>query len=661
MELEELQQQAAEFLAQDKYDSAVCLYEECIEAAPNEMSSYWLLGLALLLADKELEAISVWLQAMVERNSSLEEALTADLIKVLEAEALKRLESGKYEQAEKIYWQIIEQNPNHAEAYKNLGNALFNQGKLEEAQACYKQVLILDPNYDIAYYHLGYAFHQQGLFEEAIAYYQQYLTLNPRDSTAYYNMGIVFHKQSRFEEAIASYEQALTLNPNSYEASNNLGAALEMQGKVDEAISCYQKFLTLKPNDARAYYNLGRAFQSQGKVDEAIPYYQQALSLDSNQPIAHNNLGYALQSQGFLEEAQSCYQQAFKLDSNYAKAHYNFGVLLMEKGNFSEAIACFNRAIEINPDYADAHWNRGLILLLWGEYERGFAEYEWRWLREQTPRRSFTQPLWSGEELQGRTILLYAEQGFGDTIQFIRYAPIVQQRGGIVVVECQQALVRLLTTVAGINKIVAYGTILPEFDVHAPLLSLPYILGTTLETVPAQIPYLHHDQFDSFKIEDNSRLKVGLVWSGNPEYPENYKRSFSLNHFKDILNTPGIDFYSLQKGPQVAELKQLSELEKVPLQDLSSILHDFACTAAVIAQLDLIITVDTAVAHLAGALGRPVWVLLAFNPEWRWLLKRSDSAWYPSMRLFRQQQPGDWPEVLARILIALQELVSGVS
>jgi len=585
MEWEELQQQAAECLAQDKYDSAVCLYEECIEAAPNEMSSYWLLGLALLLADKELEAISVWLQVMVEGNSSLVEVLTAELIKVLEAEALKRLRKGKYAQAEKIYWQIIELNPTHAEAYKNLGNALGNQGNLEEAQACYQQALALGPNCAITYYNVGYAFERQG----------------------------------KISEAIASYQQAIVLEPNYAEAYNNLGTVLANQGKLDEAIASYQQCLTLNPKAATAYYNLGHIFEQQQKVEEAIASYQQAIALEPNYAEAYNNLGNVLENQDKLEEAIPYYQQALILD----------------------------------PNYPEAHLNCGLILLRRGEYERGFAEYEWRWRMEKMPPRLFTQPLWSGEELQGRTILLHAEQGFGDTIQFIRYAPIVQQRGGIVVVECQQPLVRLLTTVAGINKVVAYGTTLPEFDVHAPLLSLPYILGTTLETVPAQIPYLHPPEFSNLRISPppGTRLKVGIVWSGSAGYIRNHKRSCSLSHFLELLNIPDIAFYSLQKEPQVLELAELAD--KIRLQDLSSWLDDFATTASVMAQLDLIVTVDTAVAHLAGALGRPVWLLLSFVPDWRWMIGRSDSPWYPTMRLFRQKQPGDWAELLRRVIEAL--------
>jgi tetratricopeptide (TPR) repeat protein len=591
MEYVENKLQAASLLAEEKYAEAIALYEQCIDDAPDGMSNYWELGLALLLSGEELEAQAVWLQVMAQGNSEEIEEWTVELIKVLEASGLQHLQAGKYQQAERIYCQILELEPNNSEAYKNLGDILLNQGKLEEA----------------------------------IAHYQQAVSLNPQDANSYFNLGLVFQIQALFEEAIAYYQQFLTLN------SNNIS------------------------NEAKAYFNLGYAFQMQGLLEEAICYYKQASNLEPNDATTHFNLGYVFQMQGNLDPAIACYQQALTLDPNYREVHYNLSTVFLHKNELEKATVCASRAIELNPDYAEAHWNRGLILLKGGDYERGFIEYEWRWVAQKLPPRSFPQPVWDGKDLAGRTILLHqSEQGFGDTIQFIRYANLVQQRGGHVVVECQESLVRLLKSVSGISNVIAIGTKLPEFDVQAPLMSLPYIFGTTLETIPAQIPYINHDPSLSLKLESSSSMKVGLVWAGNPENPNDRNRSCSLSDFLGILNTPGISFYSLQKGLSVVQIAELSE--KVPLQDLSSQLHDFADTAAVVAQLDLIITVDTAVAHLAGALGRPVWVVISFIHDWRWLLEREDSPWYPSMRLFRQQQLGDWTEVLGRVQAALLKL-----
>ncbi len=492
MEFIEKRQLAKKYLIQDNYSSAVSLYEQCIEAAPEEVLNYWELGIALVLAGEEAEAQALWLQVILHGTPEKAETNTIELINLLSNEGKERLELGKYQQAEKIYWQILELNQDNSVAYNNLGIALLSQGKLEEAIAC--------------------------------------------------------------------YQQAVNLDPNSYEATNNLGATLQKQGKLEEAIACYQQCLTLKPNDAITYNYLGRALQKQGKLEEAIACYQQSLLIDPNQPIVVNDVGTIFYAQDKIEEAIFYYQQAFKLDSKYAMAYYNLGVLLINKGHLEKALFYFNRTLEIEPDHRDAHWNRGLILLKVGDYQGGFAEYEWRWRKEQTLPRSFIQPVWDGSPLEGRTILLYYEQGFGDTIQFIRYAPIVQQRGGIVVVECQPPLMRLLKTVSGIDTLIAKGTTLPKFDVQAPLMSLPYILGTTLETVPNQVPYLLHDPSLSFRLEHSrASFKLGIVWAGSPQHEENHNRSCSLKDFLGILNTPEVTFYSLQKDIAVEELAQLPQ------------------------------------------------------------------------------------------------------
>lgn len=661
MELVEKQQAAKECLAQDDFPSAVSLYEQCIESYPKEMSNYWLLGLALLLAGKEGEAISLWLSLMVEGTSEEVETWTAELTKVLEAEAVQRLQSLNFGEAAKIYWQILELKPNHIEAYKNLSYALFNQNQLEEACATYQQVLTLDPNYHLAYSYLGYAFQQQGFLEKAISYYQQYLKHEPEDVGVYYNLGCALQQQGKLSEAQACYDIALKLDANCGKAYNNKGAALEMQGLLSEAQACYEEFLRLNPQDARAYYNLGNIFQQQGLLAEARNYYEQSLLLNPHQSIAHNNLGTILHGQGFHAEALFHYQQAFTLDESYTLAHYNLGVMLLDNCQFEEALACFNRVLEIDLDYVEAHWARALILLRWGDYPGGFAELEWRWRRQGIIPHFFSQPLWTGEELEGKTILLYCEPGFGDTIQFMRYVPLVQQRGGKIVIECYQPLVRLLSAVSGVERVIATGTTLPEFDVQAPLFSLPRIFGTTLATIPVQIPYLVPPGSEiSLYTPPGTQIKIGIVWaSGYREEPEMQKmykqKSCPLSMFVELLAIPGITLYSLQVGRDASDITPYCH--ETRLQDLSNLLHDFGDTAAAIPRLDLVISVDTAVVHLAGALGGPVWVLLPFNPDWRWMSGHSHSDWYPNIRLFCQKQPGDWAEVFGRVRCHLQDFV----
>ncbi len=515
------------------------------------------------------------------------------------------------------------------EAYKNLGNAAFNQGKVEEAQAYYRRALELDPN----------------------------------NYEASYNLGVVLQMQGKIEEAIASYRRTLSLNPNYHQAANNLGVIFQKQGFLEKAQACYSRAITLNPNDHEAANNLGVVFQTQGKLEEALTCYRHTLTLDPNQPKTYYNLGVVLQMQGKPEEALTCYSRAFALEPNQAKVHNNIGFILHMQGKLEEARAWFDRAIEIDPDYGEAHFNRALILLQSGEYKEGFVECEWHWRLQNTPRRYFGKPLWNGEDLADKTILIHQyEQGFGDTIQFIRYVPLVQQYGGHIVVECHKPLVRLLTTVPGVSQVISTGTTLPEFDVQTPLLSLPRILGTTLETIPVQIPYLI-PPLSSIQIPlpAGTQFKIGIVWASGYyqqalEASQNYhKRSCPLSLFIELLAIDGISLYSLQIGRNSADIDGYRH--ETRLQDLSNQIDDFADTAAAIAQLDLVISVDTAVAHLAGALGKPVWVLLPFVPDWRWLFNREDSPWYPSMRLFCQEYPGDWSSVFAKVFEKLHSLV----
>ena len=579
-------------------------------------------------------------------------------------QAAQCLEQDNYAEAIAFYERCIEVNPNELYNYWQLGLALLLAGNESEAQAVWCSSL-LEQNveeFETGIGELiklleteGFQRLQVGQFQQAEQIYGQIIEQDSTNIEAYKNLGIALVKQGKLEEAIDCYQQALTLEPNDASLYYQLGLVLQKQGKLEEAIAHYQQCLTFNPNQATAYYNLGSVFHMQGKLEEALNCYQQALTLEPNFVLALQNLGAIFQEKGETENAIACFRRLTEIAPNYAEAHYNLGWVI-QGSDLETAIACYSRAIELDPNHTRARWNRGLALLLLGRYQEGFADYEWRWQREKTPPRLFPQPLWDGSNLEGRTILLHAEQGLGDTIHFIRYAPIVQARGGHVVVECYQSLVRLLQTVPGVEQVIPRGIPLPEFDVHAPLLSLPYILGTTLETVPAQIPYLNPPHSPSFRLEKPSEaeLKVGIVWAGSPENRTNHIRSCSLKDFLPIFHIPGIKFYSLQKGAAVEELAQLSS--KVPLQDLSSQLNDFADTAAVVAQLDLTISVDTAVAHLGGALGCPVWVLLCYEADWRWMRDREDSPWYPSVRLFRQNQSGDWAGVFARVAEALDLL-----
>jgi Flp pilus assembly protein TadD len=461
------------------------------------------------------------------------------------------------------------------------------------------------------------------------------------------------------DEAIACFRRALQLKPDYAEAHSNLGTVLKDQGKLDEAVACFRRALELKPDFAGAHGNLGNALREQGKLDEAVACCCRALALQPDLAEVHSNLGIVFKDQGKLDEALACYRRAMELKPDYADAHNNLGGVFQHQGKLHEAIACFRRALELQPDFADAHWNHALMCLLHGNFAEGWPEYEWRARLKDARPRSFPQMVWDGQPLQGKTILLHAEQGLGDTIHFIRYAPLVGQYQARVVVECQKPLLQLLAGCPGIDRLIGQGEELPEFDVHARLMSLPLICKTTMENIPASIPYIcaapalvaqwreRLDKIDGFK--------VGICWQGNPQFRGDRYRSFPLRHFADLARIPGVCLISLQKG---AGREQLAEVrEDLPVVDWADELDEaagpFMDTAAIMKNLDLVITSDTVIAHLAGAMGVPVWVVLPLVPDWRWLLERSDSPWYPSMRLFRQKRLEDWAGVFAEVQTAL--------
>jgi hypothetical protein len=319
------------------------------------------------------------------------------------------------------------------------------------------------------------------------------------------------------------------------------------------------------------------------------------------------------------------------------------------------ALQKYDQALEIDPDYVDCHWDRALILLRNGKLEEGFPEYEWRWRLSHNPPRGFKQPLWDGSDLTGKTILLHQEQGFGDMIQFARYVPLVKEKGGTVLIECQPELLRLFATLEGVDQVVSSESPLPDFDVTAPIITLAKIFETTLETIPNNIPYVRAPEQHNFVLSPHSgTVSVGICWAGKPTHKNDRNRSCSFADFMDLTAIPDTTFFSLQKGDAISEYNERAG--GILIADVGSKMNDFADTAVVLEQLDILITVDTSIAHLAGAMGRPVWVLVPFAPDWRWLLNRNDSPWYPSMRLFRQTDPGDWAPVFRQVGEALREL-----
>jgi Flp pilus assembly protein TadD/glycosyltransferase involved in cell wall biosynthesis len=469
-------------------------------------------------------------------------------------------------------------------------------------------------------------------------------------------LALQHYQASRFDQAELLCQQILQQQPDEIAALHLAGLLAAQRQQFEQAIDRYQQVLTLQPRHVEAHNNLGILLMRYGRVDEAIAHYRQALAVQPDVPEILVNLGNALQEKEELEEAIGHYHQALRLNPNLAAAYKNLGHVLRMQGRLIEAIPCHQRAIALKSNDPEAHFGLAFTQLISGDLLGGFAEYEWRWQLPYNQPRSFQSSQWNGDPLAGRTLLLYAEQGLGDTLQFIRYVSLLAEQGRVIV-ECQKSLLRLLKTIPSIT-VVAQGELLPAFDLHAPLLSLPRLLRTTLATIPAAVPYLQlpAEYFPpQLPVPSGTQLKIGIAWAGDPKNPINRRRSCPLNQFLTLLEIPGVTLYSLQKGAAAADLAQIQHDNLI---DLGEQLQDFADTAAVVQQLDLVVTIDTALAHLAGALGHQVWVVLPFAPDWRWLLHRTDCPWYPTMRLFCQPRSGDWHSVFTQIREQISKLHS---
>lgn len=494
----------------------------------------------------------------------------------------------------------------------------------------------------------------------------------PETRHAHGNLGAIHLVEGQLEQAEQSLRAALRLAPNDPGVLGNLGLALRGRGRLDEAVSCHRKALDRAPTSANALNNLGVSLTERGDTQEAIACFERLLSLTPGAPDALFNLGVAFERANRLEEAARQYRQVLDKVPGHTGALNNLGNTLGELGAMDEALDCYGRALSLDPENADAHWNRALTLLLLGHFADGWREFEWRWRAPvmQGQRRRFDRPAWDGGPLAGRTILLHAEQGLGDTLQFLRFVPLVRGAGPTrVLLEVQPPLLSLLRAspvVDGVEVIPRTadfpgGSSLPPFDVHAPLMSLPLLLNRCFPVAPG-VAMLRASEAATTIWKDRlaavapgARIRCGLVWAGRREHANDHRRSLPFTALAPLREVSSVQLVSLQVGPAVADLASWSD---APF-DASPFLTDFAATAAALASVDLVVTVDTAVAHLAGSLGRPTWVLLPFAPDWRWMLGRADSPWYPTVRLFRQSRAGDWSGPVFDVARDLQRLADG--
>ena len=574
--------------------------------------------------------------------------------------AVIRNQRGAADEAVRLMRRALNQNPGLAGAHNDLGSMLDAAGRPDEAIDRYKRALALDPRLAAAETNLGRALNALGRHDEAVAHHAQALALKPDFADAHNNLGVALHALGRHAEAAAHFERAIALEPGFAQALNNLGNTARAQHRHADALRHYAAALALRPGYAEAHYNAGNALQALDRYDEAIAAYERAAALKPDHAEALNNLGNTLQALNRHDEAIQRFEQALAVKPDYAEAHNNLGNSLQALNRHEQAIERHAQARALQPDCVAAQWNEGLARLVVGDFKTGWEHYEGRWGTSQ-PRRDFAEPHWRGEvALAGKTILLHAEQGLGDTLHFARYVPMVAALGAGIVLEVQKPLVPLLQGLPGVTAIRARGETLPPFDCHCPLLSLPLAFGTTFDTIPRDVPYLAAapERVARWRpvIEQAAAPRIGVVWAGNPANRFDRRRTMPLRHLLPLLRMPGARFFALQKDLRAGDRELLQTVPDVTV--LSERLEDFADTAAVVSQLDLVITICTSVAHLAGGLGRPMWVTLPFSSDFRWFRDRPDSVWYPTARLFRQPAIGDWDSVVERVRDALDALIA---
>ena len=539
-------------------------------------------------------------------------------------EAIEHHRNSRFQQAAEGYWKVMEANPGHAQATYLLGMVMHKIGENEKAIELISQAFAFGYGGAEEYCNLGIIYNQLGRLEDVVECQKQSIARDPQYTAAYFNLGNAYRDLSQPEAAIEALQTAVAQKPDFPQAYNNLGLAQHDAGRFEDALACYDKALTSKPDYTDAYLNMGNALRELGRPDAAAVSFQKAIVLDHDLFEAHNNLGN----------------------------------VLMEQDQLEAAAASYATAIGLKPDDPGAHKNLGIISLLQGDFETGWPEYSWRRLEDDPvfKVRNYKPPFWDGEDLTGKTIFVYPEQGLGDIIQFVRYLPMLRQRGGRVAFDIPLPMARLMWDLDGIDVSLKDGDTLPPFDYHIPLLELPKLLGTTLDTIPAAKAYLHADKnlVEAWgeRLGPKEEFRIGLVWGGSPDHLNERNRSIEPELFRPLVETPGVSALSLLGGRDGEAGRVFGDV----VTDLAPDLGDFADTAAAITNMDLVISVDTAVAHLAGALGTMVWTLLPFNSDWRWMLGRDDSPWYPSMRLFRQEKREDWEGVIERVAAELADL-----
>ncbi len=574
-----------------------------------------------------------------------------------------RRRQQRHDEALELLERAVRVAPSSAPAHYSLGNCLLGLRRFDEAAASFRRAAAVAPNVADIHNNLGVCLAELGRWDEAIAAYRDAARLRPGFAGAHYNVGKALVHLNRHREAIEEYRRVIRIDSNAAEVHLDLGNALAHLDRWDEAITCYLQAIRLRPNDAVARHNLGVAQSELGLRQEAIDNFRKACAMEPGNMVFLFDLGKELIVVDRIDEGLPMVERVIEAEPLNARAWIVTGHTQTRLNRYPEAIARYRHAIAIDPENVDAHWDLSHAELALGNFEQGWKEYEWRWRTkaQQSAVRPFAQPVWLGEtDIAGKTLLVHAEQGHGDTIQFVRLLDAPALRETNLILEVQPALKALLSASYPRASVFARGEGLPEFDLHVPLLSLPLALGIRLETIPGAAGYLTADAQRrrdwSTRLREKPGLCIGLVASGNPWPVSNRARSAGLAAMKPVVERHSVRFFNIQPQLSAEERAVLAGLPGV--EDLGPLLTDFNETAALVCELDLIISIDTSTAHLAGALGHPAWVMLSFPPDWRWHLDRDDSPWYDSLRLFRQERSGDWSGCIQRVAAALDQYVS---
>lgn len=577
--------------------------------------------------------------------------------------SLARHQVGDLESAAGGYQKVLAAYPTNADALHLMGVLEGQRGRADVGLTLMRRAIAVLPTVGDFHRHHGELLAALKRHEEALPAFARAIQLNPRDGIARSEAAASLFALNKIPEAVEQFRLAWEALPDNGAIAGNYGYGLLKVGRGDEAVRVLHRATQLAPNDSSPWLQLAEVLWRMGRYQEAIGPARHGAAMAPNDVRALLVLGNTLQTLAEFQEAVDVYQRVIAIEPDNFDANSNMALTLLKMGEAQRSLDLYQGIARRWPDNNDALANRSLAMLTLGDLEGGFREYETRWRSAAFQNKEFNQPRWDGSDPAAKTILLMSEQGLGDTLQFVRYAPLVAQRGATVLVSCPAELRGVIETVKGITRIFTSGQPLPRFDAHAPMASLPVLFKTTIESIPANVPYVSADPARVRNWRDRLRespgLKVGIAWAGSPLHQNDRARSCKLADFAPLAAVEGVAFFSLQKGLTAAEAK--NPPAGMNVQCLGDELRDFTDTAALLECLDLLISVDTSVVHLAGALGRPVWTLLARGPDWRWMLERSDTPWYPTMRLFRQRNLGDWSTVFVEVAEQLRHKSSRIS